>query len=453
MDGITTSNTQGLTKLLSISAFARRVGLAPSALRFYDDCRVLEPARVDEATGYRYYNPDQEIRARMLRSLREAGMPLADVTVVLDGDAEEARAVLERHRGTVRDRSRTADATIAAALRSLTGAATADGAEEPPTRVRIGGAELASAVRQVVPAVARDPELPVLGCVLVEIDADEVRLVATDRYRLSVRVLRPVTTVAGPPRKLLVEAAALTETGTWAARHAAVTIEAGPDGARIHGAQTPAAGAGSQSAAWAHGGLEAMVEDDVRADARAADGSGVAADDGSGHGSRELPLRADEFPAYREMLAALSPARHRLLVERTALLDAVEGLGDARAVEIRLAEDKATVSRADGPDGADGSDDSSDSGGSSGSGDSDGSVGSVGSVGSGTVTLPAVCLGAPALRIHFDPSVLAPALDAGVGPDVLLEIASAVEPVVVRSADQGSFTTLVMPVGPADEES
>ncbi|MER7998343.1 MerR family transcriptional regulator [Streptomyces sp. NPDC095613] len=450
MDGITTSNTQGLTKLLSISAFARRVGLAPSALRFYDDCRVLEPARVDEATGYRYYNPDQEIRARMLRSLREAGMPLADVTVVLDGDAEEARAVLERHRGTVRDRSRTADATIAAALRSLTGAATADGAAEPPTRVRIGGAELASAVRQVVPAVARDPELPVLGCVLVEIDADEVRLVATDRYRLSVRVLRPVTTVAGPPRKLLVEAAALTETGTWAARHAAVTIEAGPDGARIHGAQTPAAGAGSQAAAWAHGGLGAMVEDDVRADARTADGTGAAADDASDDASRELPLCADEFPAYREMLAALSPARHRLLVDRTALLDAVEGLGDARAVEIRLAEDKATVSRADGPDGADGSDDSSDSGGSSGSRDSDGSVGSVGS---GAVTLAAVCLGAPALRIRFDPSVLAPALDAGVGPDVLLEIASAAEPVVVRSADQGSFTTLVMPVGPADEES
>ncbi|MFH9868201.1 hypothetical protein ACH4NT_19260 [Streptomyces lydicus] len=50
------------------------------------------------------------------------------------------------------------------------------------------------------------------------------------------------------------------------------------------------------------------------------------------------------------------------------------------------------------------------------------------------------------LRIAFDPAVLLPALEAGVGPDVLLEIASVELPVVVRSADQGSFTTLVMPV-------
>ena len=62
-------------------------------------------------------------------------------------------------------------------------------------------------------------------------------------------------------------------------------------------------------------------------------------------------------------------------------------------------------------------------------------------------TLPALCSGPP-LRIAFDPVVLLSALEASVGPDVLLEIASTTEPVVVRSADQGSFTTLVMPVRP-----
>jgi hypothetical protein len=40
---------------------------------------------------------------------------------------------------------------------------------------------------------------------------------------------------------------------------------------------------------------------------------------------------------------------------------------------------------------------------------------------------------------------VAPALEASAGPDVLLEISAAGRPVVVRSADQGSFTTLVMP--------
>jgi hypothetical protein len=40
---------------LTISAFARFVGLAPSALRFYDDCGVLKPAHVDGTSGCRYY--------------------------------------------------------------------------------------------------------------------------------------------------------------------------------------------------------------------------------------------------------------------------------------------------------------------------------------------------------------------------------------------------------------
>ncbi|MGW0916640.1 hypothetical protein ACWD1Z_33680, partial [Streptomyces sp. NPDC002784] len=50
------------------------------------------------------------------------------------------------------------------------------------------------------------------------------------------------------------------------------------------------------------------------------------------------------------------------------------------------------------------------------------------------------------LTNEADQALLAPALEASVGPDVLLEISAADRPVVVRSADQGSFTTLVMPV-------
>ncbi|MEV7425320.1 MerR family transcriptional regulator [Streptomyces sp. NPDC091212] len=359
-------------ELLSISAFARRVGLTPSALRFYDDCRVLPPARVDALTGYRSYSPDQAIRANMLRSLREAGLPLADVTVVLDGEVAEARAVLERHRTTVRDRSRTADAAIAAVLRAMPGAdspAPGDDGTPTHTRVRLGGAELASAIRQVVPAIGTDPGIPVLGHVLVEIDADEVRLVATDRYRMAVRGLKPVMTVEGPERALLVAAERLVEIGAWAARCAAVTLEAGPDGAGAH--------------------------------------------DTDGTDTRELPLFEGEFPAYREMLAALTPHRHRVIVDRAALLTAVGALGDTPGVALRLGTDELTVALPDG---------------------------------SGATDLPAVRMGERPLRIGFDPAVLVAALETSVGPDILLEIATATEPVVVRSADQGGFTTLVMPV-------
>ena len=55
-------------------------------------------------------------------------------------------------------------------------------------------------------------------------------------------------------------------------------------------------------------------------------------------------------------------------------------------------------------------------------------------------------IGSGTARIGFTASLLAAALDASVGPDVLLEICAQDRPVVIRSADQGTFTTLVIPV-------
>ncbi|MFF2348811.1 MerR family transcriptional regulator [Kitasatospora sp. NPDC058115] len=349
----------GTTELLSISAFARRVGLAPSALRFYDDCRVLRPAWVDGVTGYRFYSPAQEARAALLRGLREAGVPLAEVALVLDGPEREGREVLERHLERMQDRTRTAKAAIAAVLRSLSTAGSM-------TEARIDGVELASSVRQVVPAAASDVEHPALGCVLIEIDDGEVHLVATDRYRLSMRVLRPAALDGGPCR-LLVHAADLIEFGQWAARFHQVTIQVGPDGTRARSTSE----------------------------------------------SRVLVTVDDPFPDHREMLSALTPPEYRVIVDRLALRDAVNSHGDAARIALSFAGDEMTISLADH---------------------------------SNAATLSAVCHQDLPQRIGFDPAVLAPALEAGVGPDVLLEIAAADRPVVVRSADQGSFTTLVMPV-------
>ncbi|MFI5639786.1 MerR family transcriptional regulator [Streptomyces goshikiensis] len=349
----------GTTELLSISTFARRVGLASSALRFYDDCRVLRPAWVDEATGYRFYSPAQEARAALLCSLREAGLPLAEVTVVLDGPDSEGREVLERHLERMRDRTQTAMAAIAVALRSLPAAGST-------TEARIGGAELASAVRQVVPASASDVEFPALGCVLIEIDDGEVRLVATDRHRLSMRVLRP-TALDGEACRMLVHAADLIEFGRWAARVHQVTLQVGPDGARAHSTSE----------------------------------------------SRVLMTNDGLFPVYREMLSALATPEYRVIVDRLALRDAVSSHAGTARIALSFSGDQLTLSLADR---------------------------------SHAITLPAVCHEDLPQRIGFHPDVLAPALEASVGPDVLLEISTVDRPVVVRSADQGSFTTLVMPV-------
>ncbi|MGC0419736.1 MerR family transcriptional regulator [Embleya sp. AB8] len=161
--------------VLGIGAFARRVGLSPSALRYYDDCGVLRPASVDPSTGYRRYAPEQAARALLLRGLREAELPLPEVVAVLDGPPDRAEAVLRAHLDRLRGRVDTARVVVERVLRS--------GASG--CRATVGGAEWASAVRQVAPAAG------VFG-VLVEVADGEVRLVATDRYRLSVRTLRPI---------------------------------------------------------------------------------------------------------------------------------------------------------------------------------------------------------------------------------------------------------------------
>ncbi|KAA9165778.1 MerR family transcriptional regulator [Amycolatopsis acidicola] len=318
-----------MDETLTISAFARRVGLAPSALRFYDDCEVLKPARVDDATGYRYYSPAQEERARRLRDLRTAGLPLAEVLLVLDGSPEQARRTLAAHQQRLRREAAAAAEAVDRVLHGLTG-----------TSAQVDGVELAGAIRQVVPSAA--------DSVSVELAEGELRLVATDRYRLAIRVLRPEN--SSGTGSLLVPAAELLELAPVVARQQLVSIDF--DGRRV--------------------------------------------------ADRGLTTVDGEFPDYRLMLANLAPPRHRVVIDRMRLREAL----GANPTVLKMGHDELFV---------------------------DGRA------------LPALCA-AEDLTVGFDPGILGPALDDSVGPDVLLETAGAWEPAIVRSATQGSFTTLVMPV-------
>ena len=80
-------------RLLSIGAFADATRLSPKALRLYDELGLLPPAFVDPHSGYRFYEPAQLERARLVAWLRRLGMPLARIRVVCD--SEPARAAAE----------------------------------------------------------------------------------------------------------------------------------------------------------------------------------------------------------------------------------------------------------------------------------------------------------------------------------------------------------------------
>jgi len=70
--------------MLTIGAFARASRLSAKALRLYDELGLLRPARVDPVSGYRFYEPAQLERARLVAWLRQLGMPLARIRTVCD---------------------------------------------------------------------------------------------------------------------------------------------------------------------------------------------------------------------------------------------------------------------------------------------------------------------------------------------------------------------------------
>lgn len=340
--------------LLTISAFGRLVGLTPSALRFYDDCGLLPPVRVDASSGYRLYGRAQEARAVLLRRLRELDLPLAQARMVLDGPASDASRVVQEHLRALENRLGPTRRVAALVLASLSGVGF--------TQVSLAGPELASALRQVVPAAATQTDRPALACVLIEL-GDEVVLVASDRYRLAMRVL-PARRFDGAARRLLVPAEVLSKLARWAARHDEVHL--------------------------------CVAEDVVTVTA--------------GDDQHVLPTVEAEFPDYQAILAALAPPVTRAIVDRPGLLGELVNGGLPPTVVLMVGHDQVRI---EVPGGAD-------------------------------TTFEAVCTGPP-MRIGFAVSLLAAALDTSVGPDVLLEFAAPGRAVIIRSADQGTFTTLAMP--------
>jgi DNA-binding transcriptional MerR regulator len=82
---------------ISIGEFARRSRLSPKALRLYDELGVLVPSRVDEASGYRYYDIAQLDEARLIVMLRQLQLPLAAIKELLACDPADAASRIAAH--------------------------------------------------------------------------------------------------------------------------------------------------------------------------------------------------------------------------------------------------------------------------------------------------------------------------------------------------------------------
>lgn len=270
--------------LLSIGRFAARSGLTASALRFYADGGLLEPAHVDSASGYRYYDPDQVPRAEMIRDLREIAMPLGEVEAVLDAPADDVPRLIDEHLARI-----AADAAHAQRKALGIKAALATGGGMPLGALR--GPVFADAADQVLGTTVRHEDLPVLRGIHVAIDGAAVTLVGTDRYRLTSRTL-----AAAEPQEAawsgVVDGDDLRQAAVAARRTATVRLDAAPHGLRLRTA------------------------------------------DGVDHYCR---LLTEEFPDVWSMLDGLAEVTTRVTVAKDAVVEILQRHGDDR-VTLDVAE-------------------------------------------------------------------------------------------------------------------
>lgn len=165
-------------ELLGIGRLSALSGLPVSALRFYDAAGVLPPSMVDPSSGYRYYRPSQVTPARVVAHLRRVGLPLDDLRAVLAAP-HEAPSILAAHLGRL-------EAGLADARREIsTVHHLLETTETPMHRFTLPAADLVRALREVRHAVSDDPAEPRLNGVYLDSEDGVLRVVATDRYRLS----------------------------------------------------------------------------------------------------------------------------------------------------------------------------------------------------------------------------------------------------------------------------
>ncbi|APE34506.1 hypothetical protein BOX37_11675 [Nocardia mangyaensis] len=363
----------------------------------------------------------------------------APVGRALGGEAD-TRALGSAHVGRVSGAEAVADVAASAAD---VGRVSADDAV-----VWVSGPLLAAAVDQVATATVTDPQWPVLDTVLIEAGDDGLTLTATDRIRLATRTLRPTCSPA-VPWTATVDAVELRSILSWLRRRHSVAIHPGRLDVEFVAA-APVGVVGPTAVGSADREPYSATTDSDPADRldRAAPDSVRVGDPAartrtvnpaprdrmiSVHESdrRRCHRSTEVFPDYRAMLAALPPARTRVVLARASFLAALEESGSPVIVlhltpphTVTLADcfpDRSTLTTFAQ------------------------SHTTTGRTLSATITGPSV-------TIHFAVTALYPAVATAVGPDVMLDLIAPDLPARIRSADDGDLFTLAMPCRPESTE-
>lgn len=82
--------------MITIQGFAKLCGCNTQTLRYYDRIGLLTPARVDEWSGYRYYEEDQALLFVKIKNLQQADFSIEEIRSLLNEDEDHLMAAFDR---------------------------------------------------------------------------------------------------------------------------------------------------------------------------------------------------------------------------------------------------------------------------------------------------------------------------------------------------------------------
>lgn len=85
-----------VTNLFRIGEFSRLGKTSIKTLRYYDECGILKPDKVDIFNNYRYYSTAQLFTLYKIQVLRAAGLSIAEIAGIQNG--ADAKEILQRKR-------------------------------------------------------------------------------------------------------------------------------------------------------------------------------------------------------------------------------------------------------------------------------------------------------------------------------------------------------------------
>jgi DNA-binding transcriptional MerR regulator len=89
--------------MLKIGEFSRLSQVTVATLHHYDEIDLLKPAQIDPFTNYRYYSVEQLSHIHRIMALKELGLSLEQIGLMLDEDVstEQIRGMLRLKRAEI----------------------------------------------------------------------------------------------------------------------------------------------------------------------------------------------------------------------------------------------------------------------------------------------------------------------------------------------------------------